>query len=308
MSRHPFVQLGLVGLLLLVGGCGDDGDDLQVVFVRDQRAGLDASLDDAGTNRAELERALAAVEGPELESMRFLIEEMPRADLRTLTADFLVENVKLAHQAWERAPWRDDVPPEVFRNEILPYASASEPRRPWRKTLFDALMPVVAESKTTREAVVAVNKAAWKHFGIKYSMKRERPDQAPLRTIEIQLGSCTSVAIFLNACCRAVGVPSRIVGISWWPHMPGNHTWVEFLDGGTWHFTGAMEAWEPIDNTWFVKSAARAKKDNPRHAIYAASFQWTGDAFPMHWAEEIPVHGINVTDRYAPGQGGAESR
>jgi hypothetical protein len=48
-----------------------------------------------------------------------------------------------------------------------------------------------------------------------------------------------------------------------------------------------------------VGDAAKAQKDKPEHAIYAASFKRTDTHFPLVWAmRNTSVPAENVTDRY----------
>jgi hypothetical protein len=57
------------------------------------------SLGRAGDNRPHLEKALAAAPRDQRKGMAFLVAHMPDADLKALTADFLLANVRLACQA-----------------------------------------------------------------------------------------------------------------------------------------------------------------------------------------------------------------
>jgi hypothetical protein len=84
-----------------------------------------------------------------------------------------------------------------------------------------------------------------------------------------------------------------------WPDKSGNHSWVEVWDNG-WHFTGAAEAsGDNLDVAWFADRASTAVRDNPRHSIYAVSFQRTPLAFPLVWDRSIDyIRAVNVTDRY----------
>ena len=54
----------------------------------------------AGNNRNEIQKALNSVSADQREGMVFLVANMPRGDLRELSADFLLENVRLAYKAW----------------------------------------------------------------------------------------------------------------------------------------------------------------------------------------------------------------
>ena len=69
--------------------------------------------------------------------MAFLIANMPDHDLRSLHADFLLQNVDLAYRARKQFPWGVRIPEDIFLNDVLPYANVDEVRDPWRKQLFE---------------------------------------------------------------------------------------------------------------------------------------------------------------------------
>ena len=62
--------------------------------------------------------------------MAFLVENMPAEDLKSLSATFLLENLNLAYDTWEKSPWHASVAKELFLNDVLPYACLNEPRDP----------------------------------------------------------------------------------------------------------------------------------------------------------------------------------
>ena len=55
--------------------------------------------------------------------MQFLVTHMPDHDLKSLSAEFFLENVRFAYQAWNDSPWKDQLPPGIFLNNVLPYAN-----------------------------------------------------------------------------------------------------------------------------------------------------------------------------------------
>ena len=262
-------------------------------------ADVEDALTRAGRNRAELENALSGVPADQRKGMAFLVANMPDGDLRTLKADFLLENVALAYKARKEVPWGAKIPEDVFLNNVLAYANVDESRDPWRKELYDLCMPLIKECKTPSEAAQLLNRKVFPTLKVKYSTGRKKPHQSPRESIEIGLASCTGLSILLSDACRSVCVPARLVGTPLWTNKTGNHTWVEIWDGD-WHFTGACEP-DPngLDRGWFVGNASQAKKDVPEHAIYAASFQRTQTSFPLVWAPKSKdVSAENVTDRY----------
>lgn len=260
----------------------------------------DQALTQSDTNRPGLVRALTEVAVSQREGMQFLIENMPARDLRSLPADYLLRNVSLAYEALNKAPWRNHLPKDIFLNDVLPYVCVNEKRDDWRQVLRDKCLPLIADCATPAEAAQRLNQKLFGLVNVKYSTQRRRADQSPLETMQSGLASCTGLTILLVDACRSVGVPARLVGTPMWVNLRGNHTWVEIWDGG-WHFTGAAEPDPQLGRGWFTHDASQARKDVPRHAIYASSFLKTGLAFPLVWAPGIhDVSAVNVTDSYTP--------
>jgi transglutaminase-like putative cysteine protease/pimeloyl-ACP methyl ester carboxylesterase len=258
------------------------------------------ALTQAGTNRTELVTALEKVPATKRAEIQFLIENAPAPDLQTLSAAFLLNNITLADEAFAAASWHDQVPPDIFLNDILPYACVNETRDGWRPMLQKICAPLVVDSKTPGEAAQKINENIFKIVNVRYSTARTKADQSPSESMVNGLASCTGLSILLVDACRSIGVPARLAGTPMWTDMSGNHSWVEVWDNG-WHFVGASEP-DPkgLDHAWFQQKASQAVADVPLHAIYAASFKKTVLAFPLDWAPDIHwVNAVNVTARYA---------
>ena len=103
---------------------------------------VEKALVKAKDNRAELERALASVPQDQRKGMAFLIENMPDSDLKSLKADFLLNNTALAYKARNEVPWGKDIPEKLFLNDVLPYANVDEVRDAWRQEFYDLCMPI----------------------------------------------------------------------------------------------------------------------------------------------------------------------
>ena len=262
-------------------------------------ADLQKVVDQAGDNEKEIVAALTHVPEAQRPGMAFLVRHMPKRDLRSLNARFLLDNVALAYEVKKRVSWGSSIPQDIFFNDVLPYANTSETREAWRKDFRGRFLPLVEKCKTPGEAAQVLNEKIFGILEVKYSTRRRRADQSPSESIEIGMASCTGLSILLTDACRAVGVPARLAGIRSWVNKRGNHTWVEVWDDG-WHFTGAAEPNEKgLDHTWFQRDAALAKRDTRRHAIWAVSYKKTADTFPMVWSRDSePAYAVNVTDRY----------
>jgi pimeloyl-ACP methyl ester carboxylesterase len=256
-------------------------------------------LERLGTAAARWEAIQDRIAPEHQASFVFLLENMPRTDVEQLDTGFLARDIALAHLAAETAPWADRIPPEIFRNYILPYINIDETREDWRPGLRELSLPLIEGCKTPAEAAMRLNERLYPKVNVQYSTRRRKANQSPAETLETGLASCTGLSILLVDACRSVGVPARLVGIPSWVDKRGNHTWVEIWDEG-WHFLGAAEP-DPagLNRGWFVGDASRALRDSREHAIYAVSFGKTDTDFPMVWARNAgTVSAVNVTDRY----------
>ena len=264
---------------------------------------IEARYELAGENRAELEQAVKLAPKDQRAAVEFLILNMREKDLQSLSADFLLDNVKVAYQARAAAPWADQVSDDLFFNDILPYANVDEVRENWRAKLREICLPIVKDCKTTGEAAQELNKQLFKKVKVKYSRKRKKANQSPSESMDTGLASCTGLSILLVDACRSVHVPARLTGIPKWSNKNGNHTWVEVWSDDDWHFTGAAEYnAEGLDRAWFQRDASLADKSKRINSIYSISFARTDTMFPMAWSRDgrNTIYAINVTDRYAP--------
>jgi predicted esterase len=263
---------------------------------------FEKALQRAGSNARELIVAVSIAPDEARADMQWLIQHMPESDLRSLKAEFLVENLQLALEAREATPWAKQVPVEIWRNAVLPYAQVNEDREAWRPDFRKRFAELVADAESTTEATMRLNAHIFGELGVKYSTKRNKPDQAPSESMEIGLASCTGLSILLADACRAVGVPARLAGTANWFDSRGNHTWVEIWDQDGWHFVGAAEPdANGLDRGWFAGDAAKATPGSREFGVWAANWEPTGETMLMVWAPRLTtVPAVDVTHRYLP--------
>ena len=261
---------------------------------------LDSLTEGVLENGLELAKAWRACNTDRQSGLLYLLTHMTAADRRSLRSDFLLEHVDGAYDAWQSAKWSKTIPTDVFMDWILPYVNVNESRDAWRADFQQRFAPLVADAKTPAEAATLLNQKIFGLLDVRYSTQRRRADQGPYESIETHMASCTGLSILLIDACRSVGVPARFVGTPRWSDNSGNHSWVEIWSDGEWHFTGACEpAGDRLNEGWFIGRAAEAKNDDPRYAIYAASFRRTPLHFPLVWnMGDHSVYGINITHRY----------
>jgi hypothetical protein len=129
-SGSAFAMLFCAGCLLISkSGISQEATSKKSLIPNQETAEKTAEIDNqferqlekANSNRAELEKAINLASEAQRSAVTFLIKNMPTSDLETLSADFLLNNVRLAFEARERAPWK--IPDDVFLNDVLPYAN-----------------------------------------------------------------------------------------------------------------------------------------------------------------------------------------
>jgi Transglutaminase-like superfamily len=249
-------------------------------------AKLDTQFAVAGDTATGWKNLLASAPTELRPSLVFLLENMPEQDLKSLKPEFILKNVRLAHEARKATPWASAVPLELFHEQVLPYASINERRDDWREDFMNRFLPMVKELKSAEDAVAKLNIEVFKTFDVKYhATKRPKPDQSPFESIEAKFASCTGLSILLIDACRAVGIPARFVGTPSWTTVRGNHSWVEVFTN-QWRFVGACEP-SRLDETWFLGNAAKADESKPMNRIYATSYLKTQTHFPLIWNREL---------------------
>ncbi|MDX8337628.1 transglutaminase-like domain-containing protein [Draconibacterium sp. IB214405] len=245
---------------------------------------LNSALVKAGDNAPELERALAESTKEQKEGMAFLISYMPKRDLTTLSADFLLENVDYAYQARAKYSWCAALPDSIFLNEVLPYANVSENRDEWRKDFYERFASYAENSDNMVEAIMSIAHNIKDEVDVEYNTKRSRVDISPLQAMKEHMATCTGLSILLTDAYRAVGIPSRLAGTAMWTNYKGNHTWSEVWIDGEWQFIEYYP--DTLNQSWFVADAGKADPDNMLHWIYAASYKPTG--MPYYAAVDAP--------------------
>ncbi len=272
-------------------------DPLQRV-PQNYRSAVKQALQKAGDNQHALLEFLKACNEHEIEGAAFLLANMPERDLKNLSQEFLIENIKYAYQAMKEVPWGKNIPDSIFLNYVLPYANLHEKRDDWRKPFYKRFLPLVKNISTPGAAAVELNNKVWDMINVHYSTKRPKADQSPFESMEAGMASCTGLSILLIDACRAVGIPARLISVPMWYDNSGNHSWVEIWDNG-WHFIGAGEP-GALDETWFEEKASHANKSDWKYRIYAVSYKKTGLKFPDLFDPTVDyLYAVDVTDRYA---------
>lgn len=221
-------------------------------------AELEEALVLGGSNRPQLEAALDwCVQKPfAMQAMRFVIANLPTADLGAITAAQLIENYELALKARQDFPWGEDYDDANWAHYVLAPRISQEPLCDWRKYFFEQALECVKGCTAIEQAAAEVNR--WTGARVRFQQTQTR-DQNALVTLTSGYGRCEEMVIVYLCCCRALGIPARQAYTPWWATGDNNHAWAEVLGSdGRWHFTGGCEPRPTLDDAWFGESAKSA--------------------------------------------------
>lgn len=94
----------------------------------------------------------------EQQCLEFLQQHMPARDRDVVSEQFLQEHVQLALMARQSNSWAEDVPWDVFLNNVLPYRNVDEPLDSWRNMFVEKFAPLVAGASSITEAAQILNR------------------------------------------------------------------------------------------------------------------------------------------------------
>lgn len=169
----------------------------------------------------------------------FHIEKKMMSDIVCIKSDFLINNIDLAFQVWEK-PWAKDVPFIDFCRYILPYRAQIEKISNIRREIMDCFLPVLdsAEVKTPLEACIVLNEKLkgimrYQNTGLSLYPTIDETYRSGISTCD---GLC-NLGVFIM---RAVGIPVS-VDQTIWTKIDLGHSWCVVLNEGRFYSFGPGE-------------------------------------------------------------------
>jgi hypothetical protein len=220
------------------------------------RNNISDALSIAGDNSTALINAIVSCPDSWLPGAIFLVENMPMEDLAVVTEDGLIENIRMAYQVRADFPWTARLTESDFLHYVLPMRVSQEPLENWRGYFLEQLRPRIENLATLDDVALEVNRWCGERVGFKPTQRR---DQGPFETLASGYGRCEEMMIVYIDACRAVGVPARQAWTPYWGFTDNNHAWAEVMgEDGKWHYVGACEPSDRLDDAWFNESVRRA--------------------------------------------------
>ena len=151
-------------------------------------------------------------------------------DIKALHSDYLIRNIDLAFQAWQK-PWAKDISFEGFCRYILPYRAEVEPASDMRQELMEYYLPLIDSGKARNafEACMIINNQFINDLKYKETGQPFYPTVE--ETFRAGIGECDALCNFATMAMRAVGIPV-VVQTTTWTKMDLAHSWCAVLQDG----------------------------------------------------------------------------
>ena len=160
-------------------------------------------------------------------------------DISSLDSSFLVNNIELAFEVWQK-PWSRNISFDDFCKYILPYRSQTEMPSDLRREMMERFMHLLDSAKvqTPLEACRVLNEQLkdimkYRNTGLPFYPTIEETYKAGVAQCE---GICNLGAFIMRAC----GIPVAIDQTTW-SKMDLGHSWCAVLDNGKFYSFGPGE-------------------------------------------------------------------
>jgi len=174
-----------------------------------------------------------------------------RSDIKTIKAEFLIENIEYAFKAWD-FPWAKNYSFDIFCRYILPYRVGNEAPESWRRTCYEQFKWVgdsVDNPNNPMEVASLLNKQ-FNHV-LTYSVKLRNNGFKPKISNQVDAmvyQNCNGQAGLGVSLLRSIGIPATVVSIPKWGHVSYGHELTGMLDSeNVWHYFNFGESGPEVD-------------------------------------------------------------
>lgn len=194
-------------------------------------------------------------------------KQLPKIyDAQVITADYLIENIELAFESWQRYGWGKRYSFDDFCKYLLPYRVGDEPLERWREEYRDCYVPLLDSLYRGTDVIEAasVMQHYAEHAGYKYYANFSIPHQGAPFLKKCWVGTCRDYCDFIVYLFRTLGIPVATDCMKYSPEVRHGHEWNAVKDT-----TGLFV---PIE---FHDSAVKRDWENKRRKgkIYRYTFE-----------------------------------
>lgn len=169
----------------------------------------------------------------------FRIKKQKIYDLSTVNINFLINNIELAFNIWQK-PWARNISFEDFCRYILPYRAQTEEISNLRGEIMEQFVPILDSAKVTTplEACCVLNEhlkniMKYGNTGLPFYPTIEETYKSGVAQCE---GLCNLGTFIMRAC----GIPVSVEQTTW-TKMDLGHSWCAVLDNGKFYSFGPGE-------------------------------------------------------------------
>ncbi|MDR0744268.1 MAG: transglutaminase-like domain-containing protein [Tannerella sp.] len=205
-------------------------------------------------------------------------------DSEILDNEFLTDDIDLAFRLWNKYPWADSVPVDIFMNYLLPYKVYGEEPSNWRSFFHqkykDSLVSFMKTYSTddikisnNLYYVILVDEVgSWFKYSSTSSFKARHPGLNEL--METKSADCYGWSYLNVMILRSLGIPSAIDFLPLWGRKNGSHYTEVFWDNKEQKF----------------RTASGRELYSPEHSLYPAKvFRFTYKNQSL-WKDSIAPH------------------
>ncbi len=197
-------------------------------------------------------------------------------------------------------PWTQNIPQDIREQYLEPTQVIDEITCDARAELQQLFLPHIQNCKTAKDVALTVAPLMNQVTGVYYTIERRKACMNASECLAEKKASCSGLSILLVSTMRALGVPARLVGVSTWNHVRGNHNWAEVWVEGEWCM---LEFGQSDFNTEWVLEAAGMLDSSEFHqrvlAVNGKRATGEHDYFILAWDLDNKTLGADdVSARY----------
>lgn len=163
----------------------------------------------------------------------FRYDNLPKTyDAHVITADYLIENIDLAFEEWEKRPWNKYFTFDDFCELILPYRIDNEPLERWRSDYHKKFAFLLDSLYTGSDIIKASNVIGQYLRNEKFIFNRNLnlPHLGAQFLLKYRVGKCVDSCDYLIYTLRSLGIPAAVDELPLSPDNLTGHTWNVVLD------------------------------------------------------------------------------
>ncbi|WP_139822928.1 hypothetical protein [Massilibacteroides vaginae] len=148
-------------------------------------------------------------------------------DAHIITSDYLIENIDLSFEVWNKYSWNKALCFEDFCELILPYRLGNEPLESWRKHYYEyysSLLDSVYKGDNLIKACDTVAKII-NDEGFFLCTDFNLPNLGALYLKENRIGYCRDACDFILYVMRSIGIPTATDFYHYSPDNRLGHSW-----------------------------------------------------------------------------------